>query len=85
MSATPARQPAGVPTGGQFAAKANPECGVELSDAEMTVERSHYPDGSVESEVPAPRSSSVLHPTAHSLPIASSRRQRAISRWRARR
>jgi hypothetical protein len=30
MSTTPARQPAGVPTGGQFAAKSNPECDVDL-------------------------------------------------------
>ncbi|MDA8342070.1 MAG: hypothetical protein M0007_07600 [Actinomycetota bacterium] len=30
MSTTPTRQPAGVPTGGQFAAKSNPECGVDL-------------------------------------------------------
>jgi len=30
MSTTPARQPAGAPTGGQFAAKSNPECDVDL-------------------------------------------------------
>jgi hypothetical protein len=32
MSATPARQPQGQPTGGQFAAKSNPESGVELEE-----------------------------------------------------
>jgi len=32
MSANPARQPAGVPIGGQFAAKSNPECDVDLMD-----------------------------------------------------
>jgi hypothetical protein len=30
VSTTPARQPAGVPTGGQFAAKSNPECSLDL-------------------------------------------------------
>lgn len=30
MSTTPARQPAGVPVGGQFAAKSNPECDLDL-------------------------------------------------------
>jgi len=30
-AASPARQPKGRPTGGQFAAKANPECETELS------------------------------------------------------
>jgi hypothetical protein len=37
MSTTsPNRQPAGVPTGGQFAAKSNPECEVELSEPGAT-------------------------------------------------
>lgn len=48
MSTTPTRQPAGAPTGGQFAAKSNPECDLDLdldlddpdlSIAEMTAER----------------------------------------------
>ena len=33
MSKTPARQPQGQPTGGQFAAKSNPECDVDLEEA----------------------------------------------------
>jgi len=40
MSTTPSRQPAGVPIGGQFAAKSNPECDVELS-ADTTMDRYH--------------------------------------------
>jgi len=36
MSTTPARQPQGQPTGGQFAAKYNPECEVELDDVAGT-------------------------------------------------
>lgn len=36
MSTTPVRQPAGVPTGGQFAAKSNPEAEFELEDIQPT-------------------------------------------------
>jgi hypothetical protein len=32
MSTNPTRQPAGVPTGGQLAAKSNPECVLDLDD-----------------------------------------------------
>ncbi|MDA8355015.1 MAG: hypothetical protein M0Z95_01640 [Actinomycetota bacterium] len=32
MSTSPTRRPAGAPTGGQFAARSNPECEVELED-----------------------------------------------------
>jgi antitoxin component YwqK of YwqJK toxin-antitoxin module len=50
MSATPTRQPAGVPTGGQFAAKSNPECDVDLAEMNTTVEHRYRPDGSVQDE-----------------------------------
>lgn len=44
MSTTPARQPAGVPVGGQFAAKSNPECDVELSADEPSEREAHQAD-----------------------------------------
>jgi hypothetical protein len=42
-SATPTRQPAGVPTGGQFAARSNPEAEFELEEIQPT--RIVDPDG----------------------------------------
>jgi hypothetical protein len=41
MSTTPARQPAGVPVGGQFAAKSNPECSLDLSADTGAMDRYH--------------------------------------------
>jgi len=38
-AASPARQPKGQPTGGQFAAKSNPECDVEISTDQESIQR----------------------------------------------
>jgi hypothetical protein len=46
VSATPARQPQGRPTGGQFASKSNPECEVELDGPQPV--RTVLPNGTVE-------------------------------------
>jgi len=46
MSSNPARQPQGQPTGGQFAAKSNPECEVELDGSQPA--RTVLPNGTVE-------------------------------------
>jgi hypothetical protein len=39
MSATPARQPAGVPIGGQFASQSNPECDLDLGGSSLADQR----------------------------------------------
>ncbi|MDA8359046.1 MAG: hypothetical protein M0Z95_22720 [Actinomycetota bacterium] len=54
MSTTPTRQPAGVPTGGQFAARSNPECEIDLGAAGLEAVTGDdaptvvHPDGSEE-------------------------------------
>ncbi len=45
MSTTPARQPQGQPTGGQFAAQSNPECDIDLEESTPRQRPSGTSDG----------------------------------------
>jgi hypothetical protein len=45
MNTTPARQPQGQPTGGQFAAQSNPECDIDLNESTPRQRPADVPDG----------------------------------------